>query len=199
MGPGDHFAGAFSSHLSRLDPNPAWVLLAGYSGSLSPGVGPGELVLASEVQDPMGNRATPTWLVPNLAKAGCRQHRGPIFAAKSLVAKPREKADLGKQTGALAVDMESFSFGSACSRLGIPWAIVRVVFDSVDDPLHPNMLHWCDERGRDKPAALAWDLMTSPTWWWRIPGWAKRDQVAGKALAKAVDCLIHSLGTNRAN
>lgn len=199
MGPGEHFAGAFSCHIVSLEPKPAWALLAGYSGSLSPSVAPGDLVVATEVQELKGSRFTPTLEIPDLSRSDCAIHHGPICTSPTLVATAMDKKSLGRQTGALAVDMESAAFASTCKRFDIPWAVVRVVFDSVEDPLHPKMLRWCDRQGRDNMAPLAWDLVTSPGWWWHLPGWAKRDILAGKSLAQAVGSFIQSKSPNRAS
>jgi len=199
MGPGDHFAGAFSRYLDGLNPKPAWALLAGYSGSLSPAVFPGEVVIASAVAGAPDGNHSPSLKLQVAPQPDLTIHTGPLCTSPRLIATPTEKKSLGKQTGALAVDMESAAFAGICNRFKIPWAVVRVVFDSLDDPLHPKMLRWCDSQGRDNLSALAWDLMTSPGWWWRLPGWGYRDRLAGKSLRQALGGIIQSIGTTRAS
>jgi nucleoside phosphorylase len=190
MGPGGHFAGAFSMHLEQAAEKPAWALLAGYSGSLDASVCPGDIVHATSVRDSADAVLNSPLSVSPQGTGVHRRHRGMVYSSESLVCHPAEKARLGMETKALAVDMESMVFASLCNRFGIPWGIIRCVFDSVHDPLHPKMLRWCDSRGNQNTLALAWDLALSPGWWWRVPGWGKRDRLAGKAMAGSVENWI---------
>lgn len=192
MGPGEHFAGAFSMHLEQAVEKPAWALLAGYSGSLAPSVRPCDIVHVASVCDSSGTILPSPLSDYSPDPASPHRHRGMVHTSERLVYLPAEKARLGKQTGSLAVDMESMTFARICNRSEIPWGIIRCVFDSVHDPLHPGMLRWCDSRGQQNTMALASDLALSPWWWWRLPGWAQRDRLAGKAMADAVKNWIRS-------
>ncbi len=194
MGPGEHFAGAFSSHLDSLAASgkaaPEWILLAGYSGSLKPEAKPGDLVFASQVFQGGSNSAA--WLSRPLkmAQGVPHSHSGAIVTVDRLAYSPQEKRELGAKFNALAVDMESAHFARLCEQQGIRWGVVRSIFDSLDDSLHPSMGRWCNSDGSENRRALAWDLALSPGWWWQLPGWARRDHLAGEALAQGVAKFI---------
>jgi nucleoside phosphorylase len=71
-----------------------------------------------------------------------RLRRGGIFGSGvRLVCRSEEKLRIWRQTGAIAVDMESFEAVSICARHGIEFATLRVISDTASDDL-PK---WLDE------------------------------------------------------
>lgn len=58
-----------------------------------------------------------------------------------IVAGPRRKAVLRANTGAVAVDMESYAVGLAAKRANLPFAIIRAVSDTAETRLP----EWTDE------------------------------------------------------
>ena len=105
------------------------VAVAGTCGALSPQLVPGDLVVATEVIGPGGERlacpAAPL-LAGALRRAGLRVHEGPIATVGSLFsATERARA---AALGAIAVDMESsYLLAGAGDR---PAVVVRAVSDS---------------------------------------------------------------------
>ena len=122
--------------LPRLMAAPARALaVVGFCGALDDTLGPGELVVASELRDPEGGAiACPgaELLVAELRRAGLRARVGTIASARRLVlgdARGRLAA-----TGAIAVDMESAWLAPAAA--GRPFAVVRVVVDTPAREVH---------------------------------------------------------------
>jgi 4-hydroxy-3-methylbut-2-enyl diphosphate reductase len=107
--------------------------IAGTCGALSPGLLPGDLIVATEVSGPGGTLSCPSapLLAGELRRAGLRVHEGHIATVTSLF-------DAGQRSqaaarGAIAVDMESsFLLGGAAGR---PAVVLRAVSDSAERPL----------------------------------------------------------------
>jgi 4-hydroxy-3-methylbut-2-enyl diphosphate reductase len=104
------------------------VAIGGVCGAVDPALRPGDIVVASELRDGLGARfACPaaSLLVPLLEARGLRVVYGPIVSLDHITS-PAERAAL-EQTGALAVDMESFWLARAAAPR--PVAVLRAVVD----------------------------------------------------------------------
>ncbi|GAA3378426.1 lipoprotein [Streptomyces sannanensis] len=128
--------------LVRTLAEPAWqdamVVAAGFCAGLTPGMHPGDLVVADETRDPRG--ATPCTGTGLLAQALAdvvpvrTVHTGPL-AGSDHVVRGQERAEL-RVTGAIAVDMESAATLWTATRGGArPVAAVRVVVDAPEHEL----------------------------------------------------------------
>lgn len=112
-------------------PGGTTVIAAGFCAGLVPGMRPGDLVLAEDTRD--GTLVTPCTAVPALAVAleplGA-VHTGPLAGSAHVVRGPARAAV--RETGAIAVDMESAATLSAAVRdaPGRPVTAVRVVVDA---------------------------------------------------------------------
>ncbi|MFK8905863.1 1-hydroxy-2-methyl-2-butenyl 4-diphosphate reductase [Streptomyces sp. YS-3] len=116
----------------------AAVIASGFCAGLSPGMHPGDLVVAQETRDPRGT--TPCVGTEVLAKAlsaalpGRTVHTGPLIGSDHVV-RGHERAEL-RATGAIAVDMESAAtLWSAVGAGERPVAAVRVVVDAPEHEL----------------------------------------------------------------
>ena len=109
------------------------ILVAGVGGGLAPGVASGDVVVATEVR--RDGRSYPCASGPLLAAAlrrtGAPVHLGPI-AGHHGVAGGADRAVLAA-AGALAVDMESAALAELAG--GLPFAVLRVIVDTADQPL----------------------------------------------------------------
>ncbi|GAA2353876.1 lipoprotein [Saccharopolyspora halophila] len=113
------------------------LLVAGLAGGLTPDVGSGDVVVASEIRS--RNDVVPCGAADSLAaelvRSGFPVRRGPIVSTDRLVHGSR-RTELAA-TGALAVDLESAVLAQAAGER--PVAVVRVVVDAVGQPLlHPG-------------------------------------------------------------
>ncbi|MFI5755203.1 1-hydroxy-2-methyl-2-butenyl 4-diphosphate reductase [Streptomyces sp. NPDC051569] len=116
----------------------AAVIASGFCAGLTPGMNPGDLIVADETRGPYGSTpCTGTGLlVDALTRAlpGRAVHTGPLTGSDHVV-RGQELADL-RTTGAVAVDMES----AATLRIALstgprPVAAVRVVVDAPEHEL----------------------------------------------------------------
>ncbi len=120
---------SLSRHLKTHDS--VDILSIGFAGALRRGLEPGHLILDFPDSD-LAARAL-----------SCAQRMrldaslGATADASSVIATPEEKLRLGRETGALAVDMETKALKTwARERRLTAWAI-RAVLDRVDDVLPP--------------------------------------------------------------
>ena len=109
----------------------ARVVLAGISGGLDPELAPGDVVVATTVQDPDGrvielSRADASEVADELRRSGRTVHLGPIASSTTIVHGERRTALA--QSGALAVDMESAWVAEALGAHRL--VVVRVVADT---------------------------------------------------------------------
>ncbi|MFF2407786.1 1-hydroxy-2-methyl-2-butenyl 4-diphosphate reductase [Streptomyces sp. NPDC058092] len=114
------------------------VLASGFCAGLSPGMHPGDLVVADETRgagDPTACTGT-VLLAEAVARTvpGRTVHTGPLTGSAHVV-RGHERAEL-QATGAIAVDMESAATLRAALRSGPrPVAAVRVVVDAPEHEL----------------------------------------------------------------
>jgi 4-hydroxy-3-methylbut-2-en-1-yl diphosphate reductase len=123
-----------TAHARRLSIAPAPVLVTGVAGSLQPAIRTGDVVVASEVRRRGGGIVTcfpHRDLVEGLRAAGLTVHVGPIVTTPRLRGGSSQAALA--DTGALAVDMESFDL--VCAGVAGESAVVRVIVDTIDAPL----------------------------------------------------------------
>ena len=70
-----------------------------------------------------------------VAQAAVVSHTGTLLSTTAVVAQAAAKQALGQHSGALAVDMESYSVGQMAAQRHIPFAVLRTIFDAA----HENM------------------------------------------------------------
>jgi 4-hydroxy-3-methylbut-2-enyl diphosphate reductase len=130
-GMGHHHAQTVAARVAaELDPG-APVVLAGISGGLDPSLAPGDIVVATTVQDPDGavyelSRVDASDIAAELRRDGLTVHLGPIVSSTTIVHGERRTALA--QSGALAVDMESAWVARALGAHRL--VVVRVVADT---------------------------------------------------------------------
>jgi hypothetical protein len=86
---------------------------------------------------------------------------GPTVTAPSIISAPAEKQDLGRQTGAVAVDMESHWVARVVSERGLPFLAVRAISDAQEEFL-PPFHQVLDADGNPGARRLAAHLVRKP-------------------------------------
>lgn len=127
---------------------PERLIAAGFGGALLPELRIGDLVV-----DPR------TWPAPDLPE--CRE--GAIVSRPVPLETPAEKTQLARETGALAVDMETDAIAAVCAKAGVPLLGVRAISDGAGDALPVPLPAWYDMKAqRPRPAVLVGYLLTHP-------------------------------------
>jgi adenosylhomocysteine nucleosidase len=115
---------------------PAWVISAGFAGGLDRRLQRGDIVMVDALVNGDGRRlGIDLKLDPAITAANKRLHVGACATSDKLLYRPGDKEALGEQSGALAVDMESWAVGEVCRQAKTRFLGVRIISDAVDDEL----------------------------------------------------------------
>jgi adenosylhomocysteine nucleosidase len=139
-------------------PKPCLLVCAGFAGGLDPRLRTGDLVVAE-------NLSTPEVLarVRSVAVDATAFSCGSILSRALPVESIADKATLFRETGALAVDMESEAVAAACRAAGVPLLVVRTISDPADAALPVPFADWFDVGGqRPRVGGLLKYLATHP-------------------------------------
>lgn len=159
------------------------IVFTGVAGAVAPGLGIGDVVVGNRFQqhdaddtafgNPIGTvpGEPPYWepdpvlfaLVLDVLRAleeprGHQVVAGPIVSGDQFIAQAEKVAWLRATFGASAVEMEGAALAQAANRLGVPFAVVRILSDSADGDAvadFPAFLNNAAHRGRDLAHALA--------------------------------------------
>jgi len=144
LGVGPAIAG---QRIGRLlaPPQPRLVICTGFAGGLDPQLATADLVIAE-------NLSTPELLARARAQApsAVRCVVGGVVSRAEPVESVEAKAALFRETGALAVDMESETVAGACRAAGVPLLVVRTISDPAGAPLPVPFSEWFDP-ARQRP------------------------------------------------
>jgi adenosylhomocysteine nucleosidase len=114
----------------------------GIAGALKPGLRAGDIILSTEVVDDDQRWLSSDSLRPRLAglidEIGAIE--GAVLGAQIAVATKRDKRRAWRETGAIAVDLESVVVARAAAALGIPFVVLRAIADPAVRELPPAAL-----------------------------------------------------------
>jgi adenosylhomocysteine nucleosidase len=175
-----------SAAAERLLDRGATVLLSwGVAGALDPRLPSGGLVVPSLVRGGDGrtysvNRAWHDRVCARLA--GIRFETGPVLESPRVITNVADKVTAFRETGAVAVDMESAGVMGAADRRGIPALVVRSIVDAAGEPLPELANEAVRMDGRVSIRGLCAGLVRRP---WDLPVLI----AAGFAYRRAVHML----------
>lgn len=164
--PGGGDAVYLAAELDRLAPRAAAIVSWGLTGALRDDLRIGDWVIGTGVSGGFEHDCDAGW-AERAAAALPGAHRG-RFHADGLLADAPAKRALG-QRGAMAVDMESHIAAQVAAAHNLPFAILRVVSDRVDDEMPPAVLVSMGPRGKTAYARVAAALARQPA---QVPAFA---------------------------
>ena len=170
--------------LKNLEPR--LIVACGFAGALLPTLKVGDVLLASEIVEP--DEDDLHWRTAVPAELGDLPV-GRLVTATQLVGRPSGKRSLARQSGAVAVDMESAAIAEACQARRVPCAVVRVISDTADTTLSPRLVTLFSG-GWVAPWRVLTALMRSPGLaieLWRL---ARDTRIAARQLAAALHRLV---------
>jgi len=105
----------------------------GVAGGLDPDLKPGDFVLPTEIlkEGAVPIAADEAWMAALLQKEKPASTR-PLISSPVPVTRVEDKAALARDSGAVAVDMESYAIAEVASKASLPFIAVRVIVDSAD-------------------------------------------------------------------
>jgi adenosylhomocysteine nucleosidase len=143
----------------------AGVISFGLCGALDPALKVGTLVIGETVGDAEGVFEADAEWAARLAAALPDAVHGRFARAEHPVATAAEKAALRAQTGAIAVDLESYVVARLARWFGTPFAVVRAVSDAADRALPDAAKVGLGADGRPAIGAVLASLRSNP---WQI-------------------------------
>jgi hopanoid-associated phosphorylase len=144
------------------------VMSFGTAGGLAPDLMPGALVVADTIAGPAGRRSTDAGWGARIASAlrgsmrGVRVESGPMAAVAAPVVSEQQKQALHRDTGALAVDMESHIAAEQAGAHGLPFAVCRAIVDPAWRTLPPAATAGLREDGTTALAPILRELARAP-------------------------------------
>ena len=134
----------------------------GVAGGLAPELKPGTCVIASSILDDDQERPTDARWAQRLMRIIPEALHGPIKGVGAPIAQSAAKSALHRETGAIAVDMESHVVARVAARHGVPFAAVRVVVDPVERTIPRSALAGTRADGTIDPLAVVCSLARRP-------------------------------------
>jgi adenosylhomocysteine nucleosidase len=131
--------------LRNLDVVPSWIVGVGTAGALVEDLGVGDLVVSESTVWPMGPQGLHASCI-HRAELFCQAARrtstkfrlAKIASMDRAVFDRKEREALHQDTGAVAVDMESYWLSQEAHRLGVPFVALRVISDDMNSPPLPT-------------------------------------------------------------
>jgi nucleoside phosphorylase len=190
----------------------------GFSGALEARLAVGDLVLVTRLSgtgtvpgltgpggteiEPSGTEVEPAVYRPDqellraaaeaLAAAGMRVVLGPTVTTPGIATTPGERQRLASQTGAVAVDMESYWVARMARDRGLPFLALRAISDTQEDRLLPfDQMEGAD--GETSLRRLAAHLLREPGSLAAVAGLARNAARARRALTAGVACVVATL------
>lgn len=165
----------------------------GIAGALAPGLPSGALVLPGAVRDDEGAAHWVDLDWHGRLAAAARASRLPLtvggmLGAAAAVGTAGEKAALHRETGAVAVDLESHRVAAAASRAKLPFVILRVIADAADRDLPPAALVRLRRNGQPDLVRVVVAIARSPG---QIPALVR----LSKETRAALDVLLKGART----
>ncbi len=160
----------------------------GMAGGLDPALTSGTLCLPAEIIAPNGPaiQTTRLWRERLSAAVGARRPAvcGRLVTAARAVGSVADKAALFRETGAVAVDMESLAVAQVALSHGLPFLAVRVIVDSAGDTLPSSVTAAADAAGHLHVWRLLGALALAPTDLLGLIRLARRYRAASRSLAE---------------
>jgi adenosylhomocysteine nucleosidase len=165
----------------------------GLAGGLDPGLSAGSVVLPSEVISRGGARfLTSTGWREQLRIAIAKQRAvtdGILLSSLTVIDAVADKASAFRETGAVAVDMESFGVAEVAAAHGLPFVAVRVIVDTALDVL-PRAVVAASRSGQVSLRRLVGGFALAPLDLVALIRLAQRYRVAARSLAAVANARV---------
>lgn len=156
-GPGPRLAAeAFDAAIARAPVNR--VMSTGFCGAVDPALEVGDVIAVNRVLDLASGTAYDT----DVPRAARRLPTGALACQDRVITSAEEKAAIRRETGAIAVDMESSAVAARSVARGIPWQAVRVVSDRASESFSLDFNRARDPQGRFRMVTIVQIALRRP-------------------------------------
>ena len=157
----------------------------GVAGGLAPHLKPGDVILSGEV---IGDDRRWRSGGEGIGEIGDLAQRigaieGPVLGWRDILATEEDKARAWRDTGALAVDLESAIVARAAEAAGIPFLVLRTIADPARRELPPAALIPLDKAGRPSFGRVFTEVLRRPRQIRALFGLARETRQALTALS----------------
>jgi len=171
------------------------VISFGLCGGLDPALRSGALILADAVVDHAGygygtGAALRARSLDKLQNLGLDPAAGTILGVDRSVETAVEKSRLHRETGAIAVDMESHGVARAATKADIPFLVLRAVVDPAEQNLPRAALVATEPDGGLRYGAILAALLRRPWEFGAMPRLARESRAAFAVLERALPALL---------
>jgi hopanoid-associated phosphorylase len=162
------------------------VISAGICGALAPDLSVGTVVIATEVVSSGARwQANAAWRDAMAAKIP-GSVRGAIAGSNHIITDTGRKAVRQRETGAVAVDMESHICARVAAAHRLPFAALRVVSDMATHELPPAVSRAVDAKGNIRIGAVLRSVVSQPQ---QVPELLQTARNTRRALAELLRCF----------
>lgn len=163
----------------------------GIAGALAPHLRPGDIVISTEVvsRDGCWRAAAPFRTRAASVAREIGAIEGAVFGASAILATEEEKSRVWRDTGALAVDLESDVVARIASEAGIPFLVARTIADTAYRELPPAALIPLSEAGTPDLARVIASVLRRPRQIATLVALARETRLALSALAGSAHAL----------
>jgi nucleoside phosphorylase len=165
---------------------PPFLVMAGFAGSLTANLRIGDVFLATEIVDAVGNHWPTTWPGQKVSFSGMA---GRLVTTPRLIGDATEKTRLGEKHAAQAVDMEAATVANFCQAQGVSFGCVRSISDNIDTCLSPHLVSLLGNGQVSIPRLIA-TLVLHPTVIGPLLKLARDTRLAAATLAEALAKLL---------
>ena len=138
----------------------------GVAGAIERGLGPGDVLVASHVAGAGISHDLPAdWrdrVLQRLRRQGHHARVAPLASVDRICCGPAQKRALAEATGAGAVDMESAALAVAAQNHKLDLLVLRVIADTLDDPLPAAVTEHTDSLGRPRLPGFLVSVLKQP-------------------------------------
>jgi adenosylhomocysteine nucleosidase len=166
---------------------PALVISSGFAGATNDELKPGDVIIAE-------NFCTSGLLeIARSVFARTNVRAGKLATASAVIDSLSERETLARNTGALAIDMETQAIAERCAEFDIPMLSLRAITDTPAFPFPaPPQVLFDIEQQKTIASRLALHLATHPLALGRLITFASRVRAARASLAAMLDLLLRS-------
>ena len=163
---------------------PELLIASGFCGGTTDELHPGDLVIADNASD-LSQKARA--ILPGAVV-------GKIHSADRIVDPAVDRYKIGREHGAIAIDMETKTITRLCAERSIPVLALRVISDSpsVPFPAPPNMLFDIEKQRTDFVQLVSY-IARNPLSTIRLAEFSKQITMAKSKLADALVAVLYGL------
>jgi adenosylhomocysteine nucleosidase len=178
-------AAAAAAAQALVDAGVSSLMTFGMAGGLDPKLVPGSVVIPGELLSTEGGRyaTNRAWREQVAAAISplCAVTEGNLLTSTHAIETPADKAAAFRDTGAVAVDMESAAVAEIAAKHNLPFIAVRAIVDTAADVL-PRAVVAASRAGRVRFARLIGGLILAPREIAALIRLAQRHRIAMRSL-----------------